>query len=220
MALSVYISSKVWKLQGLTPTQKFVFISLADQANDEGVCWPAIRSVSKRTGFSDRAIRQAIKFLEQEKYLRVDKVPGRASNYVLTPARDAEPCNVNGAAANADLSARRAAAPAADAGQLETSINRQRNKKYKKEIWESAERLLVFFNDTCNKHHRGENSTEKIAKVLNEGFTEQECRSVIVRRWRAWKDDDKMKGYLRIGTVFAPTKFADYIGEIPKEVVK
>ena len=105
-------------------------------------------------------------------------------------------------------------------GRRKLRTKRIRNKKYKKEIWESAERLLVFFNDTCNKHHRGENSTEKIAKVLNEGFTEQECRSVIVRRWRAWKDDDKMKGYLRIGTVFAPTKFADYIGEIPKEVVK
>ena len=208
--MSVFISSAVWKIQSLSSTQKFVFISLADQANDEGICYPTIRSISKRTSLSDRAIRAAIKHLEKNNFLRVEKVPGRASNYVLTPVGDA-------ASNHETWSVRDAGGSAGGAGQLETSTKRQLNKKYKKEILESSKRLLDFFNSTCSKHHRGDASIQKIAKVLEEGFSEQECRSVIVRKWREWKDDDDMKKYLRIGTIFRPSNFSDYIGEIPKE---
>ena len=215
--MSVFITSAVWKIQNLSPTQKFVFISLADQANDEGICYPTIRSISKRTSLSDRAIRGAIKHLEKNNFLRVEKVPGRASNYVLTPAADAAPNHETGSARDAEGSVRDAEGSAGGAGQLETSFKRQRNKKYKKEILESSKRLLDFFNSTCSKHHRGDASIQKIAKVLEEGFSEQECRSVIVRKWREWKDDDEMKKFLRIGTIFRPSNFSDYIGDIPKE---
>ena len=215
--MSVFISSAVWKISSLSSTQKFVFISLADQANDEGICYPTIRSISKRTSLSDRAIRAAIKHLEKNNFLRVEKVPGRASNYVLTPVGDAAPNHETGSVRDAGGSVRDAGGSAGGAGQLETPFKRQLNKKYKKEILESSKRLLDFFNSTCSKHHRGDASIQKIAKVLEEGFSEQECRSVIVRKWRDWKDDDDMKKYLRIGTIFRPSNFSDYIGEIPKE---
>lgn len=39
--MSTIIMSQCWPLQGLSVTQKAVLISLADQANDDGVCWPA-----------------------------------------------------------------------------------------------------------------------------------------------------------------------------------
>lgn len=46
--------------RGLTPTQKFVLILLADTADEDGVCWNGARSLSCETGLSDRAVRLAL----------------------------------------------------------------------------------------------------------------------------------------------------------------
>jgi len=46
--MSTIIMSQCWPLQGLSVTQKAVLISLADQANDDGVCWPAVGTIATR----------------------------------------------------------------------------------------------------------------------------------------------------------------------------
>lgn len=76
--------SQCWTLQ-MPPTPKSVLISLADNANDQGVCWPSIDTIAMRTCFSERAVQNAIKWLEQNELLRAERVNGRSTNYVLTP---------------------------------------------------------------------------------------------------------------------------------------
>ena len=73
-----------WRLD-LQPTPKFVLISLADQANDDGECWPAIGSLVKRTGFSDRTVQTAVRFLESVGIVTREDRPGRSTLYRLTP---------------------------------------------------------------------------------------------------------------------------------------
>lgn len=41
--------SACWPLQGMTATKKAVLISLADNANDDGVCWPSISTIGVRS---------------------------------------------------------------------------------------------------------------------------------------------------------------------------
>lgn len=69
----------------MTPAQKAVLISLADNASDEGVCWPSINTIAKRTCLSERAVRGAVRWLESAGLLRTDHRKGRASCYIITP---------------------------------------------------------------------------------------------------------------------------------------
>src|SRR5690606_40390013 len=89
--MSTIVISKCWPIEGLTPTQKFVLISLADQANDDGYCWPSVGSISKRTCLSDRAVQLAIKSLVEKGLLQVASRDGRSNVYRVTPPNDVHP---------------------------------------------------------------------------------------------------------------------------------
>lgn len=73
-----------WPLQ-MPPTQKAVLISLADNANDHGDCWPSIATIAERTCFGKTAVIDAIKWLEQHGALEADRTNGRHTKYRVTP---------------------------------------------------------------------------------------------------------------------------------------
>ncbi|MEF9671922.1 helix-turn-helix domain-containing protein [Pseudomonas sp. PCH446] len=64
--------------------QKAVLISLADNANDEGVCWPSVARISERTCLAERTVQSAIKWLGQASILSVRERMGRSTMYTLT----------------------------------------------------------------------------------------------------------------------------------------
>ena len=82
--MSTFISSQCWPLQ-LPATQKLVLASLPDQANDEGVCWPSIASLMRRTCLSERAVRNALRALEDQRLLRTSARDGSSNWYTVTP---------------------------------------------------------------------------------------------------------------------------------------
>lgn len=83
--------SACWPLQGMSPAQKAVLISLADNANDEGVCWPSVARIAERTCLSERAVQAAIKFLASAKALSIEARQGRSTMFTVTPAAYAPP---------------------------------------------------------------------------------------------------------------------------------
>lgn len=93
--MSTIIMSACWPLQGLTPAQKAVLISLADNANDEGVCWPSVAKIAERTCLSERAVQQAIKVLKERKALSIEARQGRSTMFTVTPAAFAPPQQVH-----------------------------------------------------------------------------------------------------------------------------
>ncbi|MCS7863118.1 helix-turn-helix domain-containing protein [Pseudomonas aeruginosa] len=93
--MSTIIMSACWPLQGLTPAQKAVLISLADNANDEGVCWPSVAKIAERTCLSERAVQQAIKALNECKALSIEARQGRSTMFTVTPAAFAPPQKVH-----------------------------------------------------------------------------------------------------------------------------
>ena len=99
--------SACWPLQGMTATQKAVLISLADNANDEGVCWPSVSNISLRTCLSERAVQGAIKWLCSVGALATSDRTGRSTVYTVTPEAYAPP---------QQLHPRTKCTPAADAG--------------------------------------------------------------------------------------------------------
>lgn len=96
--MSTFIQSACWKITGITPTQKIVLISLADQANDDGVCWPSMRLMTARTCLSERAVQAAVASLINLGLLERHERPGRSSYFTVTPAGYAPPQDVHPAA--------------------------------------------------------------------------------------------------------------------------
>lgn len=69
----------------MAPTPKAVLISLADNANDQGECWPSIPKICERTCFSERTVHAAIKWLEDAGLVVADRSNGRHTRYVVKP---------------------------------------------------------------------------------------------------------------------------------------
>lgn len=66
--MSLEATRWAWQQPGITATQKLVLLALADRAADRGeekqICWPSQERISKDTGLTTRAIRNAITALE------------------------------------------------------------------------------------------------------------------------------------------------------------
>ena len=95
--MSTAVMAQCWPL-AMPPTAKAVLISLADNANDHGECWPSLATIAVRTCFSERAVQNAIKWLEVAGALVADRSNGRHTRYHVTPAAYAPPQEIHPAA--------------------------------------------------------------------------------------------------------------------------
>ncbi|MFX3669770.1 helix-turn-helix domain-containing protein [Xanthomonas arboricola] len=82
--MSTLIMSKCWPM-AMPPSPKAVLISLADNANDQGHCWPSIPTICERTCLSERTVHSAIRWLESVGLVAADRSNGRHTRYVITP---------------------------------------------------------------------------------------------------------------------------------------
>lgn len=85
--MSTIIMSQCWPLQGMSSAQKGVLISLADQANDDGVCWPSVGTISKRTCLSERAVQEALQWLQATGAVFREYKANSSTVYTVMPAR-------------------------------------------------------------------------------------------------------------------------------------
>lgn len=79
----------VWPLQ-MPAVPKSVLVSLADNANDAGECWPSIETIATRTCVHRATVIRAITLLEQLGHVSADRSNGRHTRYLIHPA-DAKP---------------------------------------------------------------------------------------------------------------------------------
>jgi hypothetical protein len=82
--------TQVWALD-LPDSDKIVLLALADCANDEGHCWPGMKSLISKCSKSDRTIQSSIKRLVDEGHLTRREVPGKGCNYTVHPRSDFAP---------------------------------------------------------------------------------------------------------------------------------
>ena len=82
--MSTYVMAACWPIQ-IPPTPKAVLISLADNANDHGYCWPSIATISTRTCFGKTAVIEAIRWLEEHGLVVADRENGRHTKYQIKP---------------------------------------------------------------------------------------------------------------------------------------
>jgi len=90
--MSVHYIARVWALE-IPSTPKLVLLSLADQANDKGICWPSQPHIARRCSLTDRAVRVQLAFLEGAKVIRRNVRAGVGTTFTLTLPDADEPRN-------------------------------------------------------------------------------------------------------------------------------
>lgn len=81
----------VWPLI-LDPSAKAVLVSLADQASDDGECYPAVGTIAQRTCLSERTVQGAIARLQAMGLLRVSLQASRRRTNAYTLTIEASTC--------------------------------------------------------------------------------------------------------------------------------
>lgn len=73
----------VWGLKELPASETLVLLALADQANDEGFCWPTQETIAAKARCSVRSVKRAIDVLKRAELLHIEhrnSSEGRKSN--------------------------------------------------------------------------------------------------------------------------------------------
>lgn len=94
--MSIRLMSQVWDLQFESLGQKMVLLALADNANEQGVCWPSVSTICRKCQCTDRTVQTHLNRLEELKVVKIIERSGHSSLYTITlptPEKAAPPKN-------------------------------------------------------------------------------------------------------------------------------
>jgi hypothetical protein len=78
--LSVKVQSLVWEHAPYRGNTLLAFLALADWSDDEGLSWPNMPTLAKKSRQSVRSAQYAVELLVRDEFLAVDVNPGRGRN--------------------------------------------------------------------------------------------------------------------------------------------
>ncbi|MEJ7615822.1 MAG: helix-turn-helix domain-containing protein [Pyrinomonadaceae bacterium] len=80
--MSFEITKTVWSTEYSSgPTQQLVLLALADRADADGICWPSIADIARRTKLAERSVWNALDRLKKDKVVTCTvQSKGRSSN--------------------------------------------------------------------------------------------------------------------------------------------
>lgn len=84
--MSIKLMQLVWDLP-LDLSPKMLLLSLADQANDAGECYPSTKTLARRIGASQRTVFRALANLDSDGYIDRMEMGGQRTLYVLNEER-------------------------------------------------------------------------------------------------------------------------------------
>jgi DNA-binding MarR family transcriptional regulator len=79
--MSVIKITQAWKTKCDTHTQKLLLIALADNASDEGFCWPSTHTLSEKCNLSRQSVSKNLQQLEELKLIRICPTNGTSNRY-------------------------------------------------------------------------------------------------------------------------------------------
>lgn len=80
----------VWAV-ALIHTDKLVLLALADNANDEGLCWPSVMTLTHKCGMDARTVQRVVTRLCDAGHVTVHERQGKSNYYTVHPRRSAAP---------------------------------------------------------------------------------------------------------------------------------
>ena len=91
--------------------------------------------------------------------------------------------------------------------------DKEKDKDKDKEKEKETTEIIEFFNKHTSSHVKTgtQSARSKIGARLAEGYSVDDCKRAIAYCNGAWEDDEKMKQYIRIATIFGAEKFSGYV---------
>ena len=83
--MSIKLMSMVWDQHYAKPTEKLLMLAMADQASDEGYCWPSVNTIARRVGVKVRQVQYLCAGLEERGLLVREYRKGRSSVFQVRP---------------------------------------------------------------------------------------------------------------------------------------
>jgi uncharacterized phage protein (TIGR02220 family) len=233
--MSIQVINQVWNTPCKTHTQKLVLIALADNSNDQRVCWPSIDYLARRCDLSRQGVMNQIEFLLKAKLLKVKKSDGRVNVYELfpnqstpltgskSPVHAVDPSTALTSPVNpVDPHQSTALTPpvhAVDPNRKEPPVEPPRtiSKTYSPE----SRVALHYLNEKSGRHYReSESSLSVIQARLSEPEVDIEGVKMMIDRQCAMWIGDKMAEYLRPETLFGKQKFEGYYAGRDQPVIQ
>jgi hypothetical protein len=88
--MSIYVTSQVWKNAPVDGSALLVLLALADFADDDGVCWPAVCTIAQKARISERSAQRSIRKMADDGLIEIDDNAGPkgANRYRVKPVTD------------------------------------------------------------------------------------------------------------------------------------
>lgn len=83
--MSISLMKEVWDNSNAFGSDLLALLCLADQANEQGACWPSIALIGKRCRLSGRQVARLLKKLEDAKHITRVERPGHSNFYYVHP---------------------------------------------------------------------------------------------------------------------------------------
>lgn len=83
----------VWQLD-LAPSEKLVLLALADNANDQGYCWPSISTIAEKCSMHRATVMRSLSELEMLRCITRSSESGKTNAYTVHPSQYATSRNL------------------------------------------------------------------------------------------------------------------------------
>jgi hypothetical protein len=81
--MAIELMNRIWWREDLDASEKLVLLSLADRADDEGVCWYAVETICRKSSLSRRGVQKVISRLCARQLLRKVRRHDLSNYYVI-----------------------------------------------------------------------------------------------------------------------------------------
>lgn len=84
--MSIALMNEVWSFAGPVGSSRLVLLALADNANDQGVCWPSVHTIAIKAGMTERNAQNVLQELIQDGWVvrNIQAGPKGCNTYTLT----------------------------------------------------------------------------------------------------------------------------------------
>ncbi|NLF00907.1 MAG: helix-turn-helix domain-containing protein [Anaerolineales bacterium] len=86
--MAIRVMTWVWENADAKGSELLLLLALADNAAEDGFCWPSLDSLARKVRMSRRSVMRLVESLERRGELTVIRSEGRNNRYVVNAGRD------------------------------------------------------------------------------------------------------------------------------------